>query len=320
MAKVPGSRYAKHLRACMNLRSRYTCRRKCQSCLDWTWIVNTMPTKPAVNSETPRERGPTSLSCSAVFLTWNLPAIEASLVQWSCIVMLCHAHIVVEALFVRAQMTLYYPLKGLASKDQSCKGSPQWFRGVEIAQPPHCPYPKFSAQMTSYNVENDCLYALPEWIVAFANWLKRIWKSMKLRCNGFNLLRQCSCSSKVSRIRLKVPNIGSMQRSDLPLAFSKLSLFWDSKLEAFRVDLTWTSLLRICGRGWYEEGLFKFEPRYALCCSGKVAPWFLPWEICNFILRLKEQPYVWYFCYVACIRKSTISTMARTVQDLILLY
>lgn len=38
-----------------------------------TWMVNTMPTKPAVSRETPRERGPTSLSCSTVFLKCTRP-------------------------------------------------------------------------------------------------------------------------------------------------------------------------------------------------------------------------------------------------------
>ena len=38
------------------------------------WMVNTMPTKPAVSSATPSERGPTSFSCSTVLRRWTLPA------------------------------------------------------------------------------------------------------------------------------------------------------------------------------------------------------------------------------------------------------
>ena len=41
------------------------------------WIVNTMPTKPAVSSATPSERGPTSFSCSTVLRRWILPAQPA---------------------------------------------------------------------------------------------------------------------------------------------------------------------------------------------------------------------------------------------------
>ena len=41
------------------------------------WIVNTMPTKPAVSSATPSERGPTSFSCSTVLRRWILPAQRA---------------------------------------------------------------------------------------------------------------------------------------------------------------------------------------------------------------------------------------------------
>jgi hypothetical protein len=38
-----------------------------------TWIVKTMPTKPAVSKDTPSDLGPTSLSCSNVFFQCTLP-------------------------------------------------------------------------------------------------------------------------------------------------------------------------------------------------------------------------------------------------------
>ena len=39
-------------------------------------MVNTMPTKAAVSSETPSEAGPTKASCSFVFRQCSLPAQE----------------------------------------------------------------------------------------------------------------------------------------------------------------------------------------------------------------------------------------------------
>ena len=44
-----------------------------------TWMVNTMPTKPAVSSATPSERGPTSFSCSMVLRMCTLPAQRTQL-------------------------------------------------------------------------------------------------------------------------------------------------------------------------------------------------------------------------------------------------
>lgn len=41
-----------------------------------TWMVKTMPTKLAVSSATPSERGPTSDSCSRVLRQWILPAVD----------------------------------------------------------------------------------------------------------------------------------------------------------------------------------------------------------------------------------------------------
>lgn len=39
-------------------------------------MVNTMPTKLAVSSATPSERGPTSDSCSRVFRQWIFPVVD----------------------------------------------------------------------------------------------------------------------------------------------------------------------------------------------------------------------------------------------------
>jgi hypothetical protein len=39
-----------------------------------TWMVKTMPTKPAVSSATPSDLGPTSCSWSRVLRQWILPA------------------------------------------------------------------------------------------------------------------------------------------------------------------------------------------------------------------------------------------------------
>ncbi len=39
-----------------------------------TWMVKTIPTKAAVSRATDKVLGPTSLSCSSVFLLWTLPA------------------------------------------------------------------------------------------------------------------------------------------------------------------------------------------------------------------------------------------------------
>ena len=45
--------------------------------LHCTWMVNTMPTKPAVSSATPMDLGPTSFSCSRVLRQWIFPAAQA---------------------------------------------------------------------------------------------------------------------------------------------------------------------------------------------------------------------------------------------------
>ena len=39
------------------------------------WMVKTMPTNAEVSSATPRELGPTSFSCSAVFFQCTLPEV-----------------------------------------------------------------------------------------------------------------------------------------------------------------------------------------------------------------------------------------------------
>lgn len=48
--------------------------------VDVTWIVKTIPTNPAVRRETPKDLGPTNLSCSAVFFTCTFPTMAPSLI------------------------------------------------------------------------------------------------------------------------------------------------------------------------------------------------------------------------------------------------
>lgn len=53
--------------------------------------MNTMPTKPAVNKDTPIDRGPTSFSCSIVLRTWIFPADKRQTVFGVCQGNMCQA-------------------------------------------------------------------------------------------------------------------------------------------------------------------------------------------------------------------------------------
>lgn len=99
-------------------------------------MVKTMPTKAAVNNATDRVLGPTSFSCSSVFLLCTLPAtcdvISTSALRFTLPKLAAQAR---EGSLQAVDLctTLQDPEHCLASHDQGCQCSPQpfwWFAGV----------------------------------------------------------------------------------------------------------------------------------------------------------------------------------------------
>ena len=117
-----------------------SCRRgKAGKCSVSTWMVKTMPTKAAVRSATPRERGPTSDSCSLVLRQWILPArmhADAKSKRASHHVAEVHQDkLCVVGMQSSASPTLQHARQDLAAQHEGRYGAPQPLGRLAVVQP-----------------------------------------------------------------------------------------------------------------------------------------------------------------------------------------